>query len=202
MRYRYCAQRQTVRKRILILCEGGKTEPGYFKAIKADKYLSRQLVGLRIVVHNTKKNTAKELVAQAIYLKKEAKHEKNPYDDVWVVVDRDGYTKHPESFDRARQTDICIGFSSPCFEYWILLHYVYTSSPFDNCDAVIVKLQQYIPEYNKAENYFDDLKERIEAAITHGNRIKRHWEDIADGPIWQYNPYTDVGELVNKLINL
>src|ERR1700676_3216244 len=108
MRYKYCAVKKPVRKRILILCEGGKTEPGYFKAIRNDKLFANQLSGLRIIIHDTKKNTAKELVAEAISLAKEAKRERNPYDEIWIVVDRDGYSKHPESFDRARATGIKI----------------------------------------------------------------------------------------------
>lgn len=202
MRYRYCPVRRPVNKRILILCEGGKTEPGYFKAIRNDKMLANQLAGLRIVIHDTKKNTAKELVAEAIALMKEARKEQNPYDEVWIVVDRDGYSKHPESFDRARATGINIGFSSTCFEFWILLHFEYTTAPFANCDAVIQRLRNHLPGYDKAENYYDTLKPLIPQAIQRSQQIIEHWENVAAGQIWTYNPYSDVGILVNKLLGL
>ena len=61
-----------IRQRILILCEGMKTEPLYFNSIKADKSRNNRLSGLRIVLHNAAKNTPKELVDIAIKLKKEA----------------------------------------------------------------------------------------------------------------------------------
>src|SRR5580698_4592251 len=102
MRPRREDKNRSVNERILILCEGGKTEPNYFNGIKRDKAISNRLAALRIHVHHTKKNTAKELIAEAVELIKEAKEEKNPYNSSWIIVDRDGYTKHPEAFDRAR----------------------------------------------------------------------------------------------------
>ncbi len=49
-------------KRILILCEGEKTEPYYFQGLKNDKYTRNKLSALRIEISDTKKNTAKELI--------------------------------------------------------------------------------------------------------------------------------------------
>ena len=88
-----------VRDRYLILCEGKETEPNYFRSIKSQKNLKNRLSALRIEVFDSIKNTPKELVKEARNLKKKAEDEKNPYKKVWVVVDRDGYTKHPQAFD-------------------------------------------------------------------------------------------------------
>ena len=201
--YRKCVTRQPPRKRVLILCEGGKTEPNYFKGLRVDPSHAKSLSGVQVVVHPTKKNSAKELVAEAISLMKEAKQERNAYDEVWVVVDRDGYTKHPESFDRAIANKIRIGFSSTCFEYWILLHFEYTTRQFANCDEVIEVLNRHIPEYDKADNIYDKIKDRTQTAIANGERVIRYWaQEAGDGrPIWNFLPYTDVGKLVDSLIN-
>ena len=80
-----------------------------------------QLTGLRIEIYDTKYNTAVELVKQAIELKKSGKSEQNPYDSIWVVVDLDGYRKHPQAFDLAEENDIKMAFSCISFEYWFLL---------------------------------------------------------------------------------
>jgi len=202
MRYRQCIVKKVIKKRILILCEGGKTEPSYFKSIRADKMLSNQLSGLRIHVHDTKKNTAKELVAEAIQLMKEAKREQNPYDEIWVVVDRDGYTKHPESFDRARATGIKIAFSSTCFEFWFLLHFEYTTASFQDCDALLNRLKNHIPGYEKNLNYYEILKPNMMLAIQRSEQIVQHWAEVGQGQIWTYNPYSDVGTLVDYLMKL
>ncbi len=67
-------------KRILILCEGKKTEPYYFNGLKHDKYQRDKLAALRIEIFDSRKNTGKELVAEAKRLKKIAGLERNPYD--------------------------------------------------------------------------------------------------------------------------
>jgi hypothetical protein len=202
MRPRREDKNRSVNERILILCEGGKTEPNYFNGIKRDKAISNRLAALRIHVHHTKKNTAKELIAEAVELIKEAKEEKNPYNSSWIIVDRDGYTKHPEAFDRARAHGIHVSFSSPCFEYWILLHFEYTTSPFTNCEEVIGRLSRFMQGYAKAGDHYSLLKGSIGEAIARGERIIAHQNEVGTNQIWTSNPYSDVGILVSKLINL
>jgi RloB-like protein len=191
-----------VRQRILILCEGMKTEPNYFNSIKSDKSKSNRLSGLKIVIHRTKKNTAKELVDEAIKLLHEAKKEKNPYNEIWVVFDKDGYTKHPESFDRAKAKSINVAFSSPCFEFWYFLHFKYTTAAIKDGDTMCRQLKAHIADYEKAESYYDNLKSHTQTAISNGGKILKHWEESGDNKIWEHNPYTDVGKLVEKLLSL
>jgi len=202
--FRQNSIRRQINKRILILCEGAETEPIYFNALKSDKANTNNLAALRIIVHDSKKNTAKELVAEALELKKEAILEKNAYDAIWVVVDRDDYTKHPESFNRAEKTKICIGFSSPSFEYWFLMHFGFSSAPFENADAVKKKLKvkEHLPEYEKNIDVYQKLKCRQNAAIENSKKIIEHHANSSDVPIWKLNPYTNVGALVEFLLNL
>ncbi len=203
MTYRHKRSTLKIPDRILILCEGERTEPIYFKAIKADKMKVNKLSGLRIELHKTKKNTAKELVEEAISLKHEAIRERNAYNEVWVVVDRDNYTKHHEAFTRANATNIKIAFSSTCFEFWLLLHFEYSARPFHDCDSVIAKLKTHIPNYEKDVDYYEELlKPNINIAIDNGKKIIAHCNQTGQGNIWEHNPYTDVGILVEKLLSL
>jgi hypothetical protein len=41
--------------------------------------------------------------------------------------------------------------SSPCIEFWLLLHFAYTDQPFGNCADVIWALQVHLPDYRKAD---------------------------------------------------
>lgn len=143
--------------RILILCEGKKTEPFYFREMKADRSLG--LVSVDIDVPDVPKNTAKELVDEAVERKRKAKKERNPYLEIWTVFDKDGYTQHAQAFDRAAAHNICIAFSSIAFEYWILLHFEQTTKLFERCDAVIshIKKQGYITDYEKGSRSIYDL---------------------------------------------
>jgi hypothetical protein len=191
-----CAPQKT-KKRILIISEGKKTEPNYFNSIKRQYRLSS------VDVVDTKKNTGKELLQTAIELRAKAKKDRNDYDEIWIVLDRDGYTKHPEVFDRVKNfPDIKIGFSSPCFEYWLLFHFEYTSAPFDDCDSSIKKLETYLPDYQKAKDYSRIFMERISTAVSNSKKIKKHQEETSDVKIWAYNPYSNLHELIEELMNL
>jgi hypothetical protein len=181
--------------RILIICEGEKTEPNYFNSIKKDTRNSA------LEILNPNKNTPKELVDEAIKLKQKAKRERNEYKEVWVVFDKDGYTKHPEVFDRAKATGILIAFSSPCFEFWYFLHFKHSTAAISNADEMCRKLKEHIPDYDKAENYYEELKPLTDSAIYHGEKVIKYWKETANVPIWEFNPYTDVGKLVEKLLS-
>ncbi|MEE4359795.1 MAG: RloB family protein [Desulfococcaceae bacterium] len=149
--------------RILILCEGEKTEPNYFNGLKRDKAISNRLSALRIEIYDSSKNTAKELVEQAKILKKEAIRERNPYEDIWIVIDKDGYTRHPQAFDQANANRINIAFSSISFEFWFLLHYKYTTKVFEKGDDLInfLKNNGYMPDYKKNDNHYTVLKPKL-----------------------------------------
>lgn len=197
--------RRKPKDRILILCEGKETEPNYFKGLKRDKHQRNKLAALRIEVYDSRKTTGKELVIQAKVLKETAQNERNPYDDVWVVIDKDGYTKHPHAFDQAYANKINIAFSSISFEYWFLLHFSETSKPFHKADQLIRHLKSnYMTGYQKSDDNYLRLKEKTETAITHAVRIRKNYQHEIDSgkKIYEFNPYTDVDILVNKLLNL
>ena len=94
----------------------------------------------------TKINTGKEPVDFLKNLRE------TPKDELWAVFDRDGCTKHPEAFNKAEANEIRIAFSSISFEYWILLHFKYTTRPFSKADEIIRHLKKngYI-DYDKSD---------------------------------------------------
>lgn len=188
--------------RILILCEGKETEPNYFHSLKADiQKFNSKISG--VTIEDTKVNTLKELVDIAVDRKK-ATPRNNKFKSIWIVVDKDGYTKHPESFNRAKANQINIAFSSISFEYWFLLHFEYTTRPFTNCDELEhhLKHKQYLPNYDKGGNYYHLLKDKTKTAIQHAIRVQEHWQfDLDRGtPLYNLNPYTDVDKLISFLL--
>lgn len=190
------------RPRILILCEGEKTEPFYFKGLKSDP-AHKNLTSV-IVIGDTKFNTARELIDQAIREQKSAVREGNSYFEIWVVIDKDGYTKHPESFDRARIHNINIAFSSVAFEFWILLHFKYTTKVFPKCDELISYLKkEYLPEYEKKGQIYDMIKDKTCTAIENAKKIRKTSPDLdSSSPPYKINPYTNIDTLVCRLLHL
>ena len=135
-------------------------------------------------------------------MQKDAIKESNPYDQIWVVFDRDGYTKHPQSFDRAKAKNINIAFSSTCFEYWILLHFEKTLKPFINCDEILsfIKSQGYI-DYKKT-NYYSQLQEYHKSnALSNSDwMLTQNESDLKRGKKeYELSAYTDFNKLINYL---
>lgn len=183
-----------VNKRLFIVCEGEKTEFNYF-----DRYIRKsKLRGRRVEVKiiDVKINTAKELIGFLKNLRE------SPSDELWAVFDRDGYTKHPEAFNKAKDNEIRIAFSSISFEYWILLHFKYTTRPFSNADEIIRYLKKNgYNDYDKSDkNIFDRIKNKTTAAVEHAQRARKSQLDVnPKSKIYEMNPYTNVDELLESI---
>ena len=109
--------------RFLIVCEGTKTEPGYFREMRS---LERSLIELEL----SPGGVPKTLVERAMAMKKDAaarakreKDENLKYDHVWCVFDVDEHPFVPEAKQQARDNSIEVAVSNPCFELWALLHF-------------------------------------------------------------------------------
>ena len=121
-RYARQAQRREVRKivcKILIVCEGTKTEPNYFKAFKAFNR-GTNVYDYDINVEGSGQNTI-SVVDKAIELKA-----KGNYDRVWAVFDKDSFSANHfnGAIIKAAQNGICCAWSNEAFELWYLYHFV------------------------------------------------------------------------------
>ena len=133
-----------------------------------------------------------------------AKSEKNPYDFVWVMFDKDGHAKIPEAFELARTspTEIKIAFTIPCFEYFVLLHFDKTTKPFTKCDDVIHQIKKnWLPDYEKATNIFDILLPKKDDELAHSEWVVNQFiEEIQSGKrIYELSSYSNIHDLVNFL---
>lgn len=72
------------RQRILIICEGSKTEPEYFKKFPVNTEI------VDITIDGPGYNTL-SLVNKAIEMKEKEEKKHMPYNQVWCVFDRDSF---------------------------------------------------------------------------------------------------------------
>jgi hypothetical protein len=111
-----------VRVHFLIVCEGEKTEPNYFKSFKTNV---KSFV-LTIDTFGEASNT-KDLVRRTIKFRDKSSQK---YDSVWAVFDKDSFS--PKNFNDAIQlaenNSIKVGWSNEAFELWYLLHFQYRNS--------------------------------------------------------------------------
>ena len=186
-------------KRLLVFCEGkkNKSESAYFKALIREYIFPGSKIEVKVI--DTEKNTGKELVMLA-------KAERELENDIlWVVYDKDGYTKHAETFDIAKSNNIKIAFSSISFEYWILLHFTYTSKSFSKSDEIIHLLKhQFDFDYSKADtSIYEFTKDNLETAMGNAVQIQVYQKKSHNSQkIYNFNPYTDVNKLILDIENI
>ena len=96
-------------QRILIVCEGEKTEPNYFRQFMATS-ADVQVVG--------KGYNTLSLVEEAIRLKQKARGDEEPFDQVWCVFDVDSFPAHNVNgaWHKARKNKIRTALSNEAFE--------------------------------------------------------------------------------------
>lgn len=189
--------------RVLIVCEGAKTEPLYFKALREEYKLHTA----NIEVCNSPGSDPMTIIKHAKARYKEAKREGNSFDRVYCVFDKDQHATYQSAIkelENSQSKNIFFAITSvPCFEYWILLHFTYTTKPYypTGCksvaDNLIDDLKQYIPQYEKNTDVFDIIKNNTSFAISNAKKV-----NMSAQKTYTDNPSTKVVDLVEYLINL
>ena len=172
---------------ILIVCEGEKTEVGYFKGL-IDKLEIKKTTRIRVEGHG---ETPLTVVDRAINEKRNNIHGIE-YDETWCVFDRDQHPKVPEARKKAKDNGLKVAYSCPCFEFWYLLHFEQTTKPHNKCAGVIRLLKKdYIQDYGKGKCCIDLLFPHTQTAIKNASYVRKHECD---------EPSTDVDKLVVMLL--
>lgn len=188
-------------KRYLIVCEGTKTEPNYFAELLEDLSIRPQVV--RIAPNDGV--SPDKVVAHALDLYDEDAAGGDAYDAVYCVFDRDRHTTFEAAVQRTKDLSadgkpfVAIT-STPCFEFWLLLHFGYTDQPFHAAgrksvgDQVVsaLKAKPGFAKYGKGQKgIYSLLKDKVGDAITHTAQLRKH--TVATGSV---NPATDMDQLV------
>lgn len=185
---------------IFIFCEGEKTEPNYFNAFIESLNFPGELAKVKVI--DTPKTNLVGLVDEAYEFKNNNEYAADN-DQYWIVVDKDGYSKHKEGFEAAENHSFSIAFSSICFEYWILCHYTFSKVPYQNYKEIIrAAVKKHIPEYEKnCRDIFFITKSRLKTACQNAKASRERWKrKDPDKEIYDLNPYTNVDELVEHIL--
>jgi len=168
---RACGRREDtrlIRDRILILCEGEKTEPNYFRKfpVKID------LVELDVAGIGA--NTL-SLVQAAIGRRDDAVRNNVAYNQVWCVFDRDEFrsVNFNAAFRLARDNRIRIAYSNQCFELWYFLHFQFNDAALHR-HAYGEKLTEQMGGRNYKKNdaaMYDLLKDKQWVAMRNARKL-------------------------------
>lgn len=190
---------------IFIACEGSNTEPLYFE--KLNEIMEDEENFPYAVTVYPDKEVDEKPKTDAIGLIKVAIERKEDFDELWVVFDKDGYTKHKEAFDLAKENGVNIAFSSISFESWVLLHFERNNMRFEKSANIIDekfhKNTTYLKDYAKSGDYniYPKIKDKTKEAFSNASWL-RNWlnSTIPNYINYEVNPYTDVDFLVKKLL--
>ena len=159
---------------ILIVCEGQETEPNYIRGLCELNRVNMAAVDLR---RGDNATDPVSLVRKARQI-----FEGDPtFDRVFVVCDGDG------NIDEARRLaarrlrskgrsppDFQLIVSRPSIEFWLLLHFEYSSRPYRSAGEAIDALLGHLPRYDKADRrIFEAVAPGLQQAIVNTGRLKR-----------------------------
>jgi len=182
--------------RILVVCEGRKTEPGYFKQFQHHVRNPRLHIqplgpaGVPVTVVET-------AIAERARAEQDAsqQHDENlRWDEVWAVFDIDDHPEIARAKQRAADHGIRLAISNPCFELWAYLHFAEQTAHVER-GKLRGELRKYLPQYDKELAFtkvhagYDDAVRRaraLEAAAASAGRSGR-------------NPTTDVYQLTEVI---
>lgn len=176
-----------VRQRFLIVCEGEKTEPNYFRSFRVPKDV------FEIDVRGFGENPSR-----LVKIVKELSKQED-YDLVWCVFDRDDFPKEDfnNAIKNARDKGIQVAYSNEAFELWYLLHFEFLSSGIPRSDY-IRKLKSLLGnKYQKnSETIYEELFDKQPTAIKNATTLLKQYNP--HNPV-DDNPSTTVHLLVQKL---
>lgn len=196
--------------RILIVCEGSKTEPNYFDHFRTEE--NKHFI-YDIECEGNGFNTI-DVVDTAIARKEAAEKSPIPYDSVWAVFDRDDFSKarFNAAIAKAEAHGIKVAWSNEAFELWYLYHfhnritamtrdeYAKAISEAVNKSEKWKRRKPYKYAKNDPQNY--DIMTRygdMEQAIKWAEQQHKSFDDGQQHA--DYNPCTLVYKLVRQLLN-
>jgi hypothetical protein len=195
-----------VRQFFLIVCEGAKTEPNYFKSVRAT--LPKGVMEY-IEIEGDGRNTL-TLIEEINRIRTRAEREQGKkYDQVWAVFDKDSFPD--DHFDNAihksesQKDKIQCAWSNEAFELWYLLHFEFRNTAMSR-DEYRPRIEKHLSEkmgtsfeYKKNREDMYMLLQKFgneEAAIKHAIELEKL---SVGGRYSSHNPCTKVYLLILEL---
>lgn len=202
------AYKQPKANSFLIVTEGEKTEPYYFKGIK--RLIEEKIGGTVNVIElptidiHGKGCPTESLIEKTDELVSKAKI---LYQNIWIVFDKDDFSDFDDAIIEGAKRGYKIAWSNESFEYWLYLHFNYSDSALHRHDWN-TKLDELFSQYNlgkgKYEKNYEDIYnlvnvyDGVNIAIRNAKRRMADFNEKRYKPS-EYNPGTTVYKLVEEL---
>lgn len=182
----------------LIVCEGTRTEPNYFRALIKDRYSAI----CEVTIEGEGRGTV-SLIRQAIAIRDRSDKE---FDRVWAVFDKDSFEDFNDAIRLAAKNNIHCAWSNESFELWYYLHFQYLDTGVSRMQYIHM-IEREIQERTGNPDYQYEKKSAETfgllqcagdetLAIRHAQRLK---DSFTGTDYASHKPCTTVGELVEEL---
>ncbi|RZU29466.1 RloB-like protein [Streptomyces sp. BK022] len=191
--------RRALKQRFLIYCEGAVTEKEYLDGYRL--LLRSPNIQIKFGrTHGVPSELIEDAVAHQARAPRSAEDKHERYDQVWCVMDVEAPQQHPnlESvLTKARKNQIKCAISNPCFEVWLILHFVNRCSYLSSHQAC-VELQGHDCGYSRDAKHldFEKFPPLYEMAKNRAVQLRAGAGSFSIGG----NPSSSVYELVDELI--
>ncbi len=197
-------------ERLLIVCEGEKTEPQYLCEIQRAYRLATAHVQ---VLHSQFGTEPKQVLEYALTVFKQGDQDRGlhprEFDRIIVVFDRDEHHSYHAALaqaaaqngklrnDNRMAVPVEAVASVPCFELWLLLHFEDVLAQLQRHDA-LERLKAHLPGYKKGGGgHWLATQGRLNDATARAKRLAELTTAL-DGT----QPFTAMHELVSRLVHL
>jgi hypothetical protein len=196
------------RKRIVyVFSEGKVTEPSYIEIIKEQATWADSSLEVDVHIANANAPTSQRkpltLVEDAVRLMREKTRQgkrsgvkKAHLPQVWCLFDRDQHEGVDTALKLAREGDIRVAFSHPCFEVWRLLHIKPVTGTFGASCAMaearlpfaksVDNIKVVLPGQIPRGSFLEAKKRALKMNDVHEDHVPKSLRD----------PYTDVFSFV------
>jgi hypothetical protein len=197
----------------LIVTEGEVTEPVYFNLLIQDLQLGVVRIKVQPGDHSDPRHVIR--TAERVAKKQVRDHKKgvlgtgepSKFDHIWAIVDTDvavrqGFWNDVQQLAGARK--VKLAHSTPCFEFWLLLHINGFTTRSDLVDGDAAKSavkhafgHDYSTNEDIAKKAIATLLPKWPESVGNAERVRKYHQDA--GTHQPANPSTEVDQLVRAL---
>ncbi|RKZ53200.1 MAG: RloB domain-containing protein [Candidatus Parabeggiatoa sp. nov. 3] len=180
---------------LIIATEGRITEKHYFA-----QFHNRRIQVKVIPTGEDNKSSPEYVFERLKHFRQE--HELEANDELWLMIDVDRWQTQTLSkvTKEAKDSGFQLAISNPCFETWLLCHYILPTITTGACKKITEQLENELKQvhnsgYNKAKLNTDYFKPYVKQAVQNAKQLDKNKKAR-----WPHQVGTHVYKVVEQLV--